>query len=159
MSSIQYSPELSSGLDYEGLSTSICVEYMFVDEACKYSSWFNTFHLRICDNSYAGFHCAMAAAIPYLNKMTNQPEGILQAMHHVLHTLRLVNQKLSGQSTVTDLTIAVVVNMAQYELQQNEHQQGFVHVQGLRRIAQLRGGMPRLKESPSGLVEKILRYV
>ena len=158
MSAIRYSPELSNGLDYTSLSTSICVQYMFVDEACKHYPWFNTFHLRKCGNFDAGFHCAMATAIPCLNKLASKPEDILQAMRHISHTLRLVNQKLSGQSGVTDLTISAIVNMAQYEHQQNQHQQGFVHVQGLRRITQLRGGVSQLMKSPAGLVQKILRY-
>lgn len=158
MNAIRYSTELSNGLDYASLCTSICVQYMFVDEACKYCPWFNEFHLRKCGNFDAGFHCAMATAIPCLNKLASKPEGVFQAMRHVSHTLRLVNQKLSDQSAVTDLTISAIVNMAQYEHHQNQHQQGFIHVQGLRRIAQLRGGVSELMKSPSSLVQKILRY-
>ncbi|KAF7589538.1 hypothetical protein BBP40_004203 [Aspergillus hancockii] len=32
---IRFSSELSNALDYNGLSTPICVQYMFDDEACK----------------------------------------------------------------------------------------------------------------------------
>jgi hypothetical protein len=35
ISSVRFSPEMNNGLDYEGLGTPICVQYMFVDEACK----------------------------------------------------------------------------------------------------------------------------
>lgn len=36
MSTIRYSPELDDGLDYSDLATPICVQYMFIDEACKF---------------------------------------------------------------------------------------------------------------------------
>ncbi|KAF7589537.1 hypothetical protein BBP40_004202 [Aspergillus hancockii] len=44
--------------------------------------------------------------------------------------------------------------MAQYERHQNESQRGFVHVQCLRRIAQLRGGLPQFLNIPSALLQK-----
>ncbi|KAI5918725.1 hypothetical protein F4810DRAFT_704032 [Camillea tinctor] len=132
MSSIRFSSELGNGLDYTGLSTPICVQYMI-------------------------FTDAMATAISCLNNLVSKPEGVLQAMHHVSHTFRLVNQKLSSQSAVTDLTIGVIVSMAQYEQNQTQFQQGSVHVRGLRRITQLRGGMLELTTSSAGLVQKMLR--
>lgn len=70
----------------------------------------------------------MATAITCLN-------GMLQAMHHRSQTFRLVNQELSSQSALTDLTITAIVSMAQYEHHQNQYQQGLVHVQGLRKVA------------------------
>lgn len=106
----------------------------------------------------AGFHSAMATAITCLSGLVSKPEGMIQAMRHVSHTFRLVNQRLSGQSAVTDLTIAAIVSMAQYEHLQNQYQQGSVHVQGLQRIAQLRGGVGELMTSHPDLVQKMLRY-
>lgn len=101
----------------------------------------------------------MATAITCLNGMVSEPEGVLQAMHHRSRTYRLVNQKLSSQNALTDLTIAAIVSMAQYEHHQNQYQQGLIHVQGLRRIAQLQGGVLQfLENNSSGLVQKVLRY-
>lgn len=101
----------------------------------------------------------MATALSCLAKQASQPEDRLWAMRHVSRTFSLVNQKLAGQNAVTDLTIAVIVSMAQYEHHQNQYQQGSVHVQGLHRIAHLRGGIPQLIKNPTGLVQKVLRYV
>lgn len=101
----------------------------------------------------------MANGLSCLNKLVGKPGGNLLAMRHVSHTFPLVNEKLAGQNAVTDLTIAVIVSMAQYEHHQNQYQRGFVHVQGLRRIAELRGGISQLIENSTGLVQKVLRYV
>jgi hypothetical protein len=110
---------------------------MFVDEAC--------------------FHSTMAIALSSLDNLLTKPEGKVQAMRHVSHTFRLVNQKLCGQSALTDSTIAAIVSMAQYEHHQNRIQQGSVHAQGLWQITQLRGGVSNLITSVPGLGLKLLR--
>jgi hypothetical protein len=110
------------------------------------------------NNLIAGFHSAMSTALPFLDNLVSQPEGKLLAMRHASHTFRLVKQKIYGQSAVTDLTIAAIVSMAQYEHHQNQFQQGSVHLQGLWQIAQLRGGISDLIRSPYGLGQKLLRY-
>ncbi|GFF29052.1 hypothetical protein IFM61606_10282 [Aspergillus udagawae] len=137
VNAIRFSPEVSNGLDYAGLGAPLCVKYMFADEAC--------------------FHGVMATTILHLNNLTSKPEGLFEARRHISHTFRLVHQKLSGQSAVTDETIAVIVSMTQYEHYQHQYQQGSVHVQGLRRIAQLRGGLLQLVTGGSGLAQKMLR--
>jgi hypothetical protein len=109
-------------------------------------------------NSGTGFHGVMATTILHLNNLTSKPEGLFEARRHISHTFRLVHRKLSGQSAVTDETIAVIVSMTQYEHYQHEYQQGSVHVHGLRRIAQLRGGLLQLVTGGSGLAQKMLRY-
>jgi hypothetical protein len=106
----------------------------------------------------AGFHSTMAIALSSLDNLLTKSEGKVQAMRHVSHTFRLVNQKLCGQSALTDSTIAAIVSMAQYEHHQNRIQQGSVHAQGLWQITQLRGGVSNLITSVPGLGLKLLRY-
>ncbi|KAH1637309.1 hypothetical protein KXX16_004983 [Aspergillus fumigatus] len=137
LSSMGFSPELSNGLDYGELSAPVCVQNMFVDEAC--------------------FHSTMATALLCLDNLVSKPDGKLQAMRHASNTFCLLQQKISLQSVITDLTIAAVIGMAQYEHQLHQFQQGSVHVHGLWRMAQLRGGILKLMEGQSGLGEKILR--
>ncbi|KAE8381499.1 hypothetical protein BDV26DRAFT_255307 [Aspergillus bertholletiae] len=137
ISSMGFSSELDGGLDYAGLGTPTCVQFMFVDEAC--------------------FHSTMATALLSFDSLVSKPYGKMQALRHASHTFRLVNQKLCSQSAVTDLTIAAVVSMAQYEYHQKRYQQGSAHVQGLWQIAQLRGGVSNLATNPSGLGQKVLR--
>jgi hypothetical protein len=101
----------------------------------------------------------MAAAIVSLNNLGSKPDDALQAMRHMSSTFRLVNQKLADQNAAADLTIAAIISMAQYEQLRNQYRQGSVHVQGLRQIVQLRGGVVRqLMTSPPHLVQKMLRY-
>ncbi|EAW16870.1 uncharacterized protein NFIA_002200 [Aspergillus fischeri NRRL 181] len=47
--------------------------------------------------------------------------------------------------------------MAQYERHQSEYQRGVVHVQALRRMVQLQGGLLQISKSHHILVQKILR--
>lgn len=101
----------------------------------------------------------MATALLCLDNLVSKPDGKLQAMRHASNTFCLLQQKISLQSVITDLTIAAVIGMAQYEHQLHQFQQGSVHVHGLWRMAQLRGGILKLMEGQSGLGEKILRYV
>lgn len=102
----------------------------------------------------------MATGTVSLSHFVSKPDGASQAMQHMSKAFRLVNQKLASQNATSDLTIAAIVSMAQYEQLWNRYREGSVHVQGLRRIVQLRGGLVRqLMTSPSHLVQKILRYV
>jgi hypothetical protein len=110
------------------------------------------------DGSMAGFHCAVATSILCLNNLITRQEGILQAMSHISHTFRLINQRLSRQEAISDTTMAGIVSMAQYERHQNQYQRGFVHVQGLRRMVQLQGGLLQVSRSHHILVLKMLRY-
>ncbi|GFF68493.1 hypothetical protein IFM47457_02083 [Aspergillus lentulus] len=48
--------------------------------------------------------------------------------------------------------------MAQYERHQNQYRRGFVHVQALRRMVQLQGGLLQVSKSHHILVQKMLRY-
>jgi hypothetical protein len=131
------------------------VRYIFIDQACEFirariTTW--------ADGSTTGFHCAVATSILCLNNLVTKQEGILQAMSHISHTFRLINQRLSLQEEISDTTMAVIVSMAQYERHQNQYQRGFVHVQALRRMVQLQGGLLQVSKSHHILVQKMLLY-
>ncbi|KAF4222431.1 hypothetical protein CNMCM5878_005713 [Aspergillus fumigatiaffinis] len=133
----RYAPQLSKAIDSTSLASSMFVRYIFIDQAC--------------------FHCAVATSILCLNNLVTKQEGILQAMSHISHTFRLINQRLSLQEEISDTTMAVIVSMAQYERHQNQYQRGFVHVQALRRMVQLQGGLLQVSKSHHILVQKMLR--
>ncbi|GFF43166.1 hypothetical protein IFM58399_06857 [Aspergillus lentulus] len=133
----RYVPQLSKALDSAGQASSMFVRYIFIDQAC--------------------FHCAVATSILCLNNLVTRPDGILQAMSHISHTFRLLNQRLSLQEEISDTTMAVIVSMAQYERHQNQYRRGFVHVQALRRMVQLQGGLLQVSKSHHILVQKMLR--
>ncbi|KAK9649136.1 hypothetical protein HCH54_003555 [Aspergillus fumigatus] len=137
LSAARYVPQLSKAIDSPSEASSMFVRYIFIDQAC--------------------FHCAVATSILCLNDLVTRKEGILQAMSHISHTFRLINQRLSGQEAISDTTMAVIFSMSQYERHQNEYQRGFVHVQALRRMVQLQGGLLQVTKSNHILVQKMLR--
>lgn len=79
----------------------------------------------------------------------------MEAMRHLSKTFRLVNEKLSRDEAVSDTTIAVIVMMSHYERLQNKLAQGLIHLDGLHRMVNLRGGISQLRRG--GLALKIFR--
>lgn len=99
----------------------------------------------------------MALSVIALNNLVINQEDHMQAIRHLSHTFRLVNERLSGNDAVSDTTIAVVVMMAQYERHSSQHSQGLVHLKGLQRIVELRGGISQLTKNKPSLAQKIFR--
>lgn len=96
---------------------------------------------------------AIASIDPHI---AHQQEHI-EAMHHLSDTFRLVNKKLSGTEAASDTTIAAVVGMIQYQRIRRDYHHGQVHLEGVERMVQLRGGMAQLMQVTSGLAQKVLR--
>lgn len=108
-------------------------------------------------NTNTDFHCAVAVSVTALNNLVIKQEDPIVAMRHLSHAFRLINERLSGNDAVSDTTIAVVVIMAKYEDLQGQYHQGLVHLEGLQRMVQLRGGMSQLMKNMPALAQKILR--
>ncbi|KAL2820354.1 hypothetical protein BJX63DRAFT_311578 [Aspergillus granulosus] len=104
------------------------------------------------DEAY--FHCWMAISILCSKSRVNEPE---RGVRHITHTYHLVQERLYGKEATSDMTIAVLVNMSQYERLQEQYERGFIHVQGLYRMVQLRGGMMKLSRECWGIAQKLLR--
>jgi hypothetical protein len=99
----------------------------------------------------------VALSISALNNLVRKQEDPKEAMRHISQAIRLVNEKLSGKDAISNTTIAVVVMMAQYEHLQGQYRQGLVHLDGLQRIVELRGGISELKKDKPNLAQKIHR--
>ena len=67
--------------------------------------------------------------------------------------------KLSGPFSVSDSAIAAVVSLAIYQQVHRQPTTGLVHLYGLHRMIQLRGGITRLMQENRALALKPLRYV
>lgn len=78
-------------------------------------------------------------------------------IRHVSHTLSLVNQRLSGTDATCDAILAAVTMMAQYERHQGRHKHGLMHMQGLLRLVNMRGGIHVLLRENVVLAQKIVR--
>lgn len=92
-----------------------------------------------------------------LNHLCVEQEDPRRAMKHLVHTLRLLNERLSSVNPASNANMAAVVIMSQYERTQGHYEQGLVHLQGLLRMVDLRGGIVKLARTEPGLVPKVLR--
>lgn len=86
-----------------------------------------------------------------------EKEDPKSAMCHLSQTFRLINERLSGNDAVSDATIAVVVILAQHERLRGHHREGLVHIGGLERMVQLRGGVRALSRYRPGLTQKMFK--
>ncbi|KAH6654744.1 hypothetical protein BKA67DRAFT_536046 [Truncatella angustata] len=131
-----YPRQLEIAIEHD-MASSMWVRFIFVDEAY--------------------FHCiiAMVSAIsgfPLIGK-----EDSAESLRHLAHTFRLVNEKLSGREATADTTFAAVVAMTQYYRLRGDHKQGLVHLDGLRHMACMRGGISHLAQTHPALARKIFR--
>ncbi|GAD92896.1 hypothetical protein BC1G_08780 [Paecilomyces variotii No. 5] len=133
----RYAPEMSNVLDSTGISSSIWVQFLFLDQAY--------------------FHCMVALSLTVLNKLVVEPTGSLVTTRHLSKAFRLINERLSGNDAVSDTTIASVLMMAQYERQIDQYSRSLVHMKGLRRMIELRGGIRQLTRINPRLTQKIFR--
>ncbi|KAL3462959.1 hypothetical protein BJX64DRAFT_276862 [Aspergillus heterothallicus] len=131
---IRHNPQLDGALNTPDNMRSLWVRFFFQDEAY--------------------FHCSMATSI-LCSK--NRVDETAQGMRHIAHTYRLVQERLYGKEATSDMTIAILVIMSQYERLQGQYDRGFIHVQGLYRMVQLRGGIMKLSRECWGIAQKLLR--
>lgn len=103
------------------------------------------------------FHCAIATSVTARNGLLVEKDDPKEAMCHLSQTFRLVNERFSGNDAVSDATIAVVVILAQHERLRGNHREGLVHVGGLERMVQLRGGVRALSRYRPGLTQKMFK--
>ncbi|KAH8897939.1 hypothetical protein GQ53DRAFT_818191 [Thozetella sp. PMI_491] len=113
------------------------------------------FQLTFQDEAY--FHIVIATTIISLNTITAEKEDPELAVRHVTQALRLVNQRLSQADALSDASMAVVVMMAQYERHLERYFKGLVHLEGIHRMVQMRGGIAELTRSKPTLGQKIAR--
>ena len=103
------------------------------------------------------FHCAIAASVTARNGLVVEKDDPKEAMRHLSQTFRLINERLSGNDAVSDATIAVVVILAQHERLRGHYREGLVHVGGMERMVQLRGGVVALSRYRPGLTQKMFK--
>ncbi|KAH6614439.1 hypothetical protein B0J18DRAFT_300899 [Chaetomium sp. MPI-SDFR-AT-0129] len=147
---MRHAPELDVALDYSSEPQLKFVQPLFFDEAY--------------------FHGAMAvflsashrsSPLPYTSSTISTPQEVWSARtRHLCLALRLVNTRLSGENAASNETLMAVLVLGMYERQQGEYGRGLVHLDGLQRMVQLRGGLAKFSESgPSGpvLARKVFR--
>lgn len=76
------------------------------------------------------------------------------AIQHMARSLQLINSRFAKSQSVSDINIAVVVVMTQYTRMSGQLNECRIHLDGLERMVQLRGGINAIKPE---LAEKIFR--
>jgi hypothetical protein len=71
--------------------------------------------------------------------------------------LRLVNSQLSGDEATSDHTMAGIIGLSQYDRVRGLHREGLVHLDGLQRIVELRGGLAQFLSDRPAIAQKIFR--
>ncbi|KFY40147.1 hypothetical protein V494_03620 [Pseudogymnoascus sp. VKM F-4513 (FW-928)] len=129
--------DLHTSVDTSSSPTSMWVQFMFLDEAF--------------------FHCAIAASVTARNGLVTEKDDPNEVLRHLSQSFRLINERLSGNNPVSDETIAVVVILAQHERIRGHYGEGLVHISGLERMVQLRGGVRALSKYRPGLTQKLFK--
>lgn len=104
------------------------------------------------------FHSTLAVSASYVDFFERKPTTSSKTLHHICQAYSLVNLKLSGPQAISDSAIAAVVTLAIYQQIHQQHSTGLVHLKGLHRMIELRGGITRLMKENRPLALKPLRY-
>ncbi|CAG8396439.1 unnamed protein product [Penicillium salamii] len=124
-----------------------CVKFNIIQ-----SIWVNCI---LADEAY--FHSTLAISASYVNFFQRRPAISSTTLHHICKAYALVNVKLSGEFCVSDSAIAAVVSLAIYQQIHHQPATGLVHLQGLCRMIELRGGIAKLMQQNRPLALKPLR--
>ncbi|CAH0040382.1 unnamed protein product [Clonostachys rhizophaga] len=79
-----------------------------------------------------------------------------EILRHFSRSLHLVNERLSGQHALENSTLIAIIALSQFERVQDNYEEALVHVQGLNRLALLRGGIAGFRDHPA-LMQKLFR--
>ncbi|RSL45206.1 hypothetical protein CEP53_010881 [Fusarium sp. AF-6] len=138
------------------------------------------FHTAVCDAIYPSFfcsrteqvgspwfkymvsdqaflHCLLAMVATYLNLFRKPDCEPLEATRHFSQTLRLINPKLMQPTPPQDSTIAIIISLAIHSKLIRDPPKCSMHLDGLQRLVDLRGGLSEISESNRALLHKILR--
>ena len=99
-------------------------------------------------------HSALALSEVCRLAMLGQHEDSLRAVQHLSQSFRLLNANIGSAKVVNDLTLATVVYISLSERMRGHYTEGQIHVQALKRMVTMRGGMQELLKN-SHLAQKV----
>ncbi|KAJ5767045.1 uncharacterized protein N7511_004661 [Penicillium nucicola] len=137
-----FPPQFCSKFD---IVRSIWVNCILADEASPLTTRF------------PDFHSTLAISASYVDFFQRKPATSQKNLHHISKAYALVNVKLSGPFPVSDSAIAAVVSLAIYQQIHHQPAIGIVHLHGLYRMIQLRGGIDKVMQENRSLAMKPLR--
>lgn len=104
------------------------------------------------------FHSNVAVAIAIFEPDAARSGTDPEILRHFSRSLHLVNERLSGRYALENSTLIAIIGLSQFERVQEKYEEALVHVQGLNRLALLRGGIAGFRDQPA-LMQKLFRQV
>lgn len=114
------------------------------------------FDLLISDPAY--MNTVVFSCQAYLSLLSGQqtPTTMRREMAHYSDSLRLLRKRLSGQNEdykICDSTVLVVLNFATHAYISGDYSSTKHHIEGLRRIVDMRGGIYAFSYNPKFMME------
>ncbi|KAK7224347.1 hypothetical protein V2G26_012350 [Clonostachys chloroleuca] len=104
----------------------------------------------------AYFHSNVAVSIAIFEPEAARSGTDPEILRHFSRSLHLVNERLSGRHALENSTLIAIIGLSQFERVQDNYEEALVHVQGLNRLALLRGGIAGFRDHPA-LMQKLFR--
>ncbi|UKZ74942.1 hypothetical protein TrVFT333_002612 [Trichoderma virens FT-333] len=110
--------------------------------------------LQLIFTDQAYYHCALATVLA-CTKVS--PQASLSTVRHLTQAFRLINERISRDERVSNSTIAVVMSLSTYESTRGRYDHGMIHLSGLFRMVETRGGLDCVGSEEPELMQKIYR--
>lgn len=100
------------------------------------------------------YHCALATVLE-CNHIS--PQAGVSTIRHLTQAFRLINERISRAEHVSNSTLAVVMSLSTYESTRGRYDRGMIHLSGLFRMVETRGGPERIGSEEPEIMQKIYR--
>ncbi|KAL6815341.1 hypothetical protein GGI42DRAFT_311346 [Trichoderma sp. SZMC 28013] len=125
-----------------------------LNKAFGESSVGHSIFLQLIFTDQAYYHCALATVLE-CNHIS--PQAGVSSIRHLTRAFRLINERISGAERVSNSTIAVVMSLSTYESTRGRYDRGMIHLSGLFRMVETRGGLGRVGSEEPEIMQKIFR--
>ncbi|KAB5566070.1 hypothetical protein GE09DRAFT_727896 [Coniochaeta sp. 2T2.1] len=129
---------------------------MFPVQLCQSLDKVNSHLLSVLFRDQTSYHCSMALMATLNHFMFGKEMSAVAAIHHLTQAVGLVNQALDTPAALSDANLSVVNFVVVQKLLRGERSEAEVHLRGLERMIQLRGGLSSLQQD-SMLMLKICK--
>lgn len=102
------------------------------------------------------YHCTLSLLAACVDFYLEQKKPSVAALTHLSQAMQMINKRISNGEGLSDLTVFNVLSLTIYEQLREEPKRSKLHLDGLYRIIQLRGGLIQFAERRE-MVLKICR--
>jgi hypothetical protein len=129
------------------------------------SWWFNLVltdeagEIQLYSKSYAqgllvkAYHCTISIADSCNHLLRGGGVSSPEALFHRSKTLSLIRKRLESDAALSDSTLGIIIMMIVQEQIRAGPMESFIHYEGLKKLINLRGGLPHLEQCPALLLK------